>query len=508
MSTKLTRRDFLKASGVALGGLTLGGVVAGTGTGATPATQQCSNNGCNYPVDPASTQRYSYPDTLRSFTPDMQPDLAADEMRITFLGTASPPSRRAQRTMSIFIEVGPWMPDPGHGFGKAKDSFVFDCGAGCLANYYAMGITASRMDKIFLSHLHADHMSELMMIYGFGPTSDRKWPLYIWGPSPSGLENPGGRPRYYDDGLHAFCSHFREAMRWHTEAFSFQETTYLDYHVPTQKEWNTPVALKPVGDDDARDSYAIVPIELDWRKIGLDRRGSPDYTNIAYENNGVRITHFPVVHNRKGSMGYKLEWNGLSMIYASDTAPETVSIQQACNGGKGVDVFIHEMTSPPEVWAMKNMGLPFPDYSVPGFSQVVDGAAKSVKGFGHTTQGAFGYLLSQMDPQPQLAVPTHFPVADDTVECAMKSVRKHFPKGSYPEFGKDIIWPADLMVLKVRKGKPPRIEQFMGEVSDYTFAPPQNNYTPLAAPKYGLTAQQDPTNLIQPGADTYCDNGY
>ena len=58
-------------------------------------------------------------------------------------------------------------------------------------------------------------------------------------------------------------------------------------------------------------------------------------------------------------------------------------------------------------------------------------------------------------------------------------MRKHFPKGSYPELGKDILWPTDLMVLKVKKGKngkPPKIEQFMGEVSDYTFGPPQNVY--------------------------------
>jgi len=44
----------------------------------------------------------------------------------------------------------------------------------------------------------------------------------------------------------------------------------------------------------------------------------------------------------------------------------------------------------------------------------------------------------------------------------MNSVRNYFPEESYPEFGKDIVWPTDLMVLKVTKGKPPRIEQFIG----------------------------------------------
>jgi ribonuclease Z len=130
----------------------------------------------------------------------------------------------------------------------------------------------------------------------------------------------------------------------------------------------------------------------------------------------------------------------------------------------------------------------------------------------HTPQGAFGYLLSQINPRPQLAVPCHFPVEDDIVECAYNSVRKHFPEGGYPELGKDILFTTDLMVLKVKKGKDgktPKIEQFMGEVSDYTWGPSQNVYGPMADPKYDdPTTQLDTTNLIEPGPGTYCDNGY
>jgi hypothetical protein len=68
------------------------------------------------------------------------------------------------------------------------------------------------------------------------------------------------------------------------------------------------------------------------------------------------------------------------------------------------------------------------------------------------------------------------------------------------------------MVPKVKKGKngkPPKIEQFMGEVSDYTFGPLQNVYRPLAPAKYeSPTAQMNTTNLIEPGPNTYCENGY
>ncbi len=41
-------------------------------------------------------------------------------------------------------------------------------------------------------------------------------------------------------------------------------------------------------------------IKLNWTNIG----------GVAYHNQdtGVKVTHYPVIHARRGSMGYKLEW--------------------------------------------------------------------------------------------------------------------------------------------------------------------------------------------------------
>ena len=93
-SEGLTRRDLLKGSGVILGGLALGGTMLGAGDSKALAQQQCPDNECNYPVDPASTQEYGYPTYLFQkgdvFVPDKDARLLADnEMRITFLGRPS-----------------------------------------------------------------------------------------------------------------------------------------------------------------------------------------------------------------------------------------------------------------------------------------------------------------------------------------------------------------------------------------------------------------------------------
>jgi len=518
-SEGLTRRDLLKGSGVILGGLALGGTMIGAGVSNTLAQQQCPDNECNYPVDPASTQEYGYPTYLFQkgdvFVPDKDARLLADnEMRITFLGTAFPPTRKAQQMMSIFVEVGPWVPDPNGGFGKATDSFVFDCGAGALTNYNAMGISASRMDKIFITHLHADHMSDLSAIYCFGPSADRKSPLYVWGQKPSGVKSPRPPHRLYDDGTNAFCRNLREAMRWHTESFSFLSTGRTDYPIPTRETWGLPCDPIPVGDDAPNDGYGMVPIELDWTKFG-----EVPGDNVAYHNptTKVKITHFPVIHCRKGSMGFKLEWNGLSMIYTSDTRPETRCIDQANNVNPitgiagGVDVFIHEMILPPELLTMKNMGLTSPPKTGdnPNFDKGVQ-QTTNIENSSHTPQGAFGYLLSQINPRPKLTVISHFPVADDTVECAMNSVQAHFPNIGYPILNRDIVWSTDLMVLSVkREGQNTTITQRIGNVSDYTFGAPTNIYTSLQPPKYPTsTAQLDQSTLIKPGDNTYCENGY
>jgi hypothetical protein len=59
-----------------------------------------------------TTQQYDYPTYLFQkgdvFIPDTDaPQLTDNEMRITFLGTAFPPMRKAQQMMIFFVELGP-----------------------------------------------------------------------------------------------------------------------------------------------------------------------------------------------------------------------------------------------------------------------------------------------------------------------------------------------------------------------------------------------------------------
>lgn len=544
----ISRRDALKLSGLALGGLAATGA-AGKHGGGKP-DQSVGN--C-YPTH-FKTQQYTYFNQLKQITPwgkDMNGNLTgtkleANEMRITFMGSVVPMARRAQGEMSIFVEVG-WDDEKQ----QPLDQFILDFGCGVSANYQACGVGYGRMDKIFINHLHADHTTDLIQVHGFGDGGDRKSPLYIWSHGPSGVPNPGSGPAvpdsnnpqpnsyaaspdYYDDGVAAFCTYLREVMRWHTESQAFQSTAYASY--PTLEkiasDWGLPYVPAPAGiyPDPPNDANALIPIQLDWWKTGLDSEGKPTGDNIAYNNTttGAKVLHYPVIHCRKGSMGYKIEWTPpgarkpLTMVYSSDTKPEWNSIHHAINKDangrpQGVDVFIHEMAVAPEIWAMKMQGLTQPG-SGDDWDKTVQ-ATQTVQNSSHTPQGAFGYMLSQINQvkPPRLAVATHFPTADDTVACALKSVQAHCPE--IKRIGDQLVWSFDLMVLRVF---PDRIEQRRANVNDFSFNPPVPSSSlpqDMYAPKYHTnTGASDPyvqidmdgetAVAIPPGDNTYREDGY
>ena len=506
-----SRREALKLSTLALGGLAMGGRMLGAGgirdTDPCPAVPAC------YPDTVDSNQAYSYffggngQPGVQTYNPldatDPNTPIQPNEMRIVFLGSCIPPNRRAQMEMSIYVEVG-----TGGGTAGIGDSFVFDCGSGVCVNYGAMGIPYSKMNKVFITHLHGDHMSDLTHIYCFGAAADRKKPLYVWGPSRSGVKNPKAPPETYEDGHNDMCKAYRKAWRWHSESMSFIQTKDPNYVPPTKKTWGLPCDPVPLEGDSPRDGYALVPIQLDWTK-----RGKHTDDNVAYHNKdtGVKITHFPVIHCRQGSIGYKLEWNGMSMIYTSDTKPEVNSIDQAINGGRGVDVFIHEMVVPPDVWAFKQMGLTQPpdQQTQPElYAQWQQGTemAKTVQDSSHTPQGAFAYLLTQINPHPRLTVATHFPVEDDTWACAKNSLLDKCPWIVVdPQVG-NMVWSFDLMTLRVMPGTG-LIKQLRGVVSDYGFGAPGQSPSPLDPAKYhnnDATKSDDPTKqLDQTQHDTW-----
>jgi ribonuclease Z len=228
------------------------------------------------------TPRRAYADT---FVPGDEP-LEDGELRVTVLGSGNPWTTRAQASASILVEVG----------NPERDLLLFDIGGGSLANYASLKLPVNLLDKVFLTHLHADHTADIITLSGsYAKVGRADGPVKVWGPS-------GTEPRL---GTKSFCDGIEAALAWDTEA-----------------------GKGAINEDSMR----IEAHEFDWSQTG-----------VVYDANGVKVISFPVVHALTGAVGYRLEFAGLSFCFSGDTCAAWPLVR--ANEG-GLDLLIHECFPP------------------------------------------------------------------------------------------------------------------------------------------------------------------
>jgi ribonuclease Z len=206
--------------------------------------------------------------------------LAPDEMFVVALGTGMPtPITRAQKSSAWYLELG------------NGDIFLFDCGTGSAENLFSLRPDFARVDKVFVSHLHTDHVGDVDALWVGGWLSGRYTPLHVYGPT-------GSEPEL---GTAGFVEGLKKAYAWDIRGRS---GTLPD------------------------DGGGLVAHEFDYKKVGA----------VIYEKNGVTIKSFPAIHSLDGSVSYRVDWKGLSFVFGGDSAPNKWFIEQA----KGADFVIHE----------------------------------------------------------------------------------------------------------------------------------------------------------------------
>ncbi|MFA6846509.1 MAG: ribonuclease Z [Sphaerochaetaceae bacterium] len=66
---------------------------------------------------------------------------------------------------------------------REGDLFLFDCGEGTQVSLKMLNLHWKKINSIFISHMHADHVTGLPGILMLSSQVDRTEPLYIYGPS-------------------------------------------------------------------------------------------------------------------------------------------------------------------------------------------------------------------------------------------------------------------------------------------------------------------------------------
>jgi len=311
----------------------------------------------------------------RNFYAPNSETLKPDEMRVIACGTGMPTPRPAQAAACFLVELG------------NGEKFLFDIGDGSVERLFGLQIPTAFLDKVFIGHLHGDHFGDIGSLFVAGGIAGRFTPLRIWGPS-------GATPEL---GTAAAIDAMEKMFAWDLAG--------------------------RLGQTDVR-GFVTEVTEFDYKKV-----------QVVYEENGVKITSFPAIHAVDGSVSYRLDWNGLSFVYSSDTYPNKWFAELA----KDADLVVHECF------------IAVPDLVAgPGYNYgLTPEAALQVGTQIHTAPEAFGKVMSTL--KPRMAVAYHFWTGMDSTPGVLERIRTTYD-GPLSLAADYVTWNVTKDDIRVRKG--------------------------------------------------------
>jgi ribonuclease Z len=261
-------------------------------------------------------------------------EISGTNLKVVLLGASAGPTVNAQRLgISTLVLAG-------------SEKLLFDCGRSVTTGMARLAVNPADVTKVFLTHLHSDHIVGFPELYLFPWASlGRDKPVQVWGP----------------EGTRSMIHHLQEA-------FAF------DIHV-------------------RRDVDERFPAE-GIRVIATDIR-----EGVVHEANGVKVTAFLVDHAPiTPAFGYRVDYGGHSVVMSGDTRPSENLIKFS----QHADVLIHEVGR----WKTDPALAGPPGELFPG-SRATRGQILTIANH-HTDGVEAGRIFERV--KPKLAVFSHFNV--------------------------------------------------------------------------------------------------
>lgn len=205
-----------------------------------------------------------------------------DGLHLGLCGAASPMADSKRMGPCVFIIAG-------------QKLYVVDAGDGSTKILTLVGITVGKVDSIFLTHFHSDHIGGLgeMMLQRW-VTASNNLPVTVIGPQ--GLES---------------------VVNGFNQAYTLDKIYRVKHHGP--------ITVPPSGSGGKAQTFTVPENE--------------DYSRVVLEKDGLKVTAFSVDHSPVfPAVGYRFDYKGRSVVISGDTAPS----KNLASHSKGADVLVHE----------------------------------------------------------------------------------------------------------------------------------------------------------------------
>ncbi len=216
-----------------------------------------------------------------------------DGLHVMLCGAGSPmpdPKRAGPCTMVI----------------AGRQVFVFDIGSGAAGNIGPSGIPLGRVERVFLTHFHSDHID------GLGELSLLNW-------ASGGRTEP--LPVHGPEGVETVVRGFNIA---YGPDFGYRVAHHGEDVIAPSGAGSRALSFKPPRDGE------LVPV---------------------FERDGARVSAFRVPHEPiHPAVGYLVQYKDRSLLISGDT-DKSANLQQFA---QGVDLMIHEALAPHLVTVMRD----------------------------------------------------------------------------------------------------------------------------------------------------------